>query len=122
MKITALRNEIKLSNHCQLRIAQRGISVKAIKHVLTYGDIIYRQGLKFHYMPKSKCKKLEIDKSLVKDLMVITNSNKTEIVTCYKNPKAVHQVKKKSKRLSRTPKYKQHNIFISTQSINPQVA
>jgi hypothetical protein len=122
MKIATIQNSIEFSNHCKLRIAQRGISKEAIITVLDFGEIIHKQGLKFHYLPKAKCKKLEIPENLVKDLMVITNSNKTEVVTCYKNPKAVHQVKKKSKRLSKRPKYRQQNLFILSQTLNHQVA
>jgi len=117
MKNTTTTRSIQFSNHCLSRISQRGIPEEAIMQVILYGEIIHKQGLKFHYLSKSKCKKLEIDEDMVRDLMVITNSTRTEIVTCYKHPKAVHEVKKKSKRLARSPKYKNHNAFILNQQV-----
>lgn len=113
---------IQLSSHCSSRISQRGISDEAIGLVISYGDIIHKQGLKFHFLTKSRCNKLDLPIDLVRDLMVITNLDRTEVVTCYKNPKAIHEVKKKSKRLCKYPKYKQHNLVILSQMVNPQVA
>ncbi|WP_439490541.1 DUF4258 domain-containing protein [Algoriphagus sp.] len=93
---------IKLSNHSLARLSQRGIHEDAVMTVIQEGEIIHKQGLKFHYLPKSKCKNWNSEKAeMVKDLMVITNLTRTEVITCYKNPKAVHEVKKKSKRLSK---------------------
>lgn len=93
---------IKLSNHSKTRLSQRGIHEEAVLAVINHGEIIHKQGLKFHFIPKSKCKNWDsIDADRVKDLMVITNLTRTEVITCYKNPRAVHEVKKKSKRLAK---------------------
>jgi hypothetical protein len=113
---------IQQSNHCNSRVSQRGISDEAVSLVISYGDIIHKQGLKFHFLTKSKCDKLDIPIELVRDLMVITNLDRTEVVTCYKNPNAIHAVKKKSKRLFRTPKYQQQNRQIIREFKNQQVA
>lgn len=94
--------DIKFSLHSKARLSQRGIKEEAVVKVIHYGEIIHKQGLKFHYLPKSKSKflgKKELEDT--RDLLVITNQNRTEIITCYKNPKAVHEVKKKSKRLAK---------------------
>jgi hypothetical protein len=100
MNITT--SNIKLSNHSKARLSQRGIHEEAVLAVVRQGEIIHKQGLKFHYLPKSKCKNWNSEKAeMVKDLMVITNLTRTEVITCYKNPNAVHEVKKKSKRLSK---------------------
>lgn len=113
---------VQLSSHCNSRISQRGISDDAVRLVISYGDIIHKQGLKFHFLTKSRCNKMDISIELVRNLMVITNLDRTEVVTCYKNPNAIHEVKKKSKRLCKYPKYKQHNLVILSQMANPQVA
>lgn len=95
-------SKIKLSNHSLARLSQRGIQEEAVMIVIQQGEIIHKQGLKFHYLPKSKCKTWESeDAEKVKDLMVITNLARTKVITCYKNAKAVHEVKKKSKRLAK---------------------
>lgn len=122
MKNFHLPGTIQLSNHCNSRISQRGISDEAINLVIHYGDIIHKQGLKFHFLTKSRCHKLDIQIELVRDLMVITNLDRTEVVTCYKNPNAIHEVKKKSKRLCRTPKYLKQNRQIIHEFKNQQVA
>ncbi|WP_162342686.1 DUF4258 domain-containing protein [Cyclobacterium salsum] len=113
---------IQLSNHCSSRIIQRGISDEAIRLVIYYGDIIHKQRLKFHFLTRARCQKLDIPIELVRDLMVITNLNRTEVVTCYKNPNAIHEVKKKSKRLGRTPKYQKQNRQIIRELKKQQVA
>lgn len=122
MKRFSLASPISVSNHCQSRLSQRGISEEALIRVIQNGEVIHKQGLKFHFLTKSRCKRLEICIEEVKDLMVITNLECTEVVTCYKNPNAIHEVKKKSKRLSRTPKYRSHNLHIIHQFKNQQVA
>jgi hypothetical protein len=91
---------ISLSLHSKTRICQRGICPEAVLKVIQEGEIIHKQGLKFHFIPKRKSKDWSpLDRDLVKDLIVITNLFRDEVVTCYKNPKAIHQIKKKPKRL-----------------------
>jgi hypothetical protein len=94
--------DISFSFHGKTRLSQRGIKEDAVLKVLKFGEIIHKQGLKFHYIPKSRFKILggkQLEET--RDLLVITNHNRTEVITCYRNPKAVHEVKKKSKRLAK---------------------
>ncbi|MCS5488873.1 DUF4258 domain-containing protein [Algoriphagus limi] len=94
--------DIKFSLHGKTRISQRGIKEEAVFKVIQFGEIIHKQGLKFHYIPRSKASSLgKKEMEETRDLLVITNKNRTEVITCYKNPKAVHAVKKKPKRLSK---------------------
>lgn len=122
MKNFHFPSTIQPSSHCNLRISQRGISDEAVKIVISYGYIIHKQRLKFHFLTKSRCHKLDIPIELVRDLMVITNLDRTEVVTCYKNPNAIHEVKKKSKRLGRTPKYLKQNRQIIHEFKTRQIA
>lgn len=102
MRTAVLHPDIKFSLHGKTRLSQRGIKEETVLKVLQFGVIIHKQGLKFHFLPKSKRKVLgEIEWEDTRDLLVITNQNRTEVITCYKNPKAVHEVKRKSKRLSK---------------------
>lgn len=95
-------HSISLSLHSQTRINQRGICPNAVITVIEQGEIIHKQGLKFHFIPKKIWRKwTPKDRELVKDLVVITNLFRNEVVTCYKNPKAIHEIKKKPKRLSK---------------------
>ena len=122
MKNIHFKSTIQLSSHCHSRISQRGISDEAVRLVISYGDIIHKQGLKFHFLTKSRCNKMEIPIELVRDLMVITNLDRTEVVTCYKNTNSIHEVKKKSKRLCKTPKYQKQNRQIIHEFKNQHVA
>ncbi len=100
MNTTSHKPNIALSLHSKTRICQRGICPDAVLKVIEEGEIIHKQGLKFHFIPKRKSKDWTAkDRDLVKDLIVITNLYRDEVVTCYKNPKAIHQIKKKPKRL-----------------------
>ena len=91
---------INLSLHSQIRINQRGICPNSVMKVVEQGEIIHKQGLKFHFIPKKIWRKWNPkDRELVKDLVVITNLFRNEVITCYKNPKAIHEIKKKPKRL-----------------------
>jgi len=93
---------INLSLHSKTRICQRGICPDAVLKVIELGEIIHKQGLKFHFITKKISREwTPKDRNLVKDLIVITNLHRDEVVTCYKNPKAIHQIKKKPKRLSK---------------------
>ncbi|PZX45996.1 DUF4258 domain-containing protein [Algoriphagus chordae] len=88
------------SYHGMIRMAQRGISKNAVQKVIDTGRIIHKQSLKFFYVPKSQTRDwLPGDQDAVSDLVVITDLNVREIITCYKNSEAVHQIKKKPKRL-----------------------
>lgn len=90
----------KMTQHGSIRKQQRGIKDIEIETVLSLGKIIHKQGLKFFYVPKS----LILSTDLISDLslsrlIVVTDLNQTEIITCYKHEKAIHKIKKKSKRL-----------------------
>lgn len=102
MYTSANQPNIKLSLHSKTRICQRGICPEAVLKVIAQGEIIHKQGLKFHFIPKRISKDwTPKDRELVRDLVVITNLFRDEVITCYKNPKAIHQIKKKPKRLSK---------------------
>lgn len=91
---------IQFSKHGKVRLDQRGISQSAVQSVIQMGTTLHRQSLMFIYVPKTKLKTLGAKmQASVSNLIVVTNSDKTEVITCYKNEKAIHRIKKKSKRL-----------------------
>lgn len=63
-----------LSQHSKIRLQQRGIHQKEVQTVLDFGRVIYKQGLKFHHLPKAiiRNKGLEVGASL-SSLIVITD-------------------------------------------------
>lgn len=97
-----MTQDIKLSHHGEIRKQQRGIKDEEIDTVLHWGRCIHKQGLRFHYLPKStiRDRSLAYDDSL-SNLIVITDGKGIEIITCYKSDKGVHRIKKKSKRLAK---------------------
>jgi hypothetical protein len=100
MKSTITQFQPKPSYHGMIRMDQRGISKSAVQKVIDKGRIIHKQSLKFFYVPKSQTRDWSPgDQDAVLDLVVITDLNVQEIITCYRNAEAVHQIKKKPKRL-----------------------
>jgi len=45
-----MKQQINISNHARIRMAQRGINSSQVQQALTYGKPIYRQGFIFHVM------------------------------------------------------------------------
>lgn len=86
--------------HGMNRMDQRGISKAAVEKVIEKGRVIHKQRLKYFFVPKSFTKDWSPgDQESVVDLVVITDLNIREVITCYRHPQAVHKIKKKSKRL-----------------------
>jgi hypothetical protein len=85
-----------LSVHAQARSAQRAISKAQIQQVVAEGRVIHKQGLRFHYLPK--CVRASGQKSL-DGLVVVSSASDGVIVSCYRNKKAIHRIKQKSKYL-----------------------
>ncbi|TFV94481.1 DUF4258 domain-containing protein [Algoriphagus kandeliae] len=88
--------------HGKTRMGQRGISEEVALLVIKEGEVIHKQGLKFFFVPKAKRADWQVkDAEAVANLMVITDQSIREIITCYKSDRAIHRVKKKSKRLKK---------------------
>ena len=93
---------VSISLQSAQHLSERGISTKAVEQVILQGNTIHKQQLKFLFLPKSKIHKVEKSvQEAARNLVVIMNLDKTEVVTCYKHEKAVHRIKKKNKRLAR---------------------
>ena len=89
------------SYHSTLRMSQRGISPEAIKACVHHGNVIHKQGMKFHFIPKKYLRTLPVKlQEKVKDLVVVTDLKGQSVITCYRNSDAPHKVKKKPKRLA----------------------
>jgi len=82
-------------------MSQRGITPEAIKTCIRYGEVIYKQSLKFFFITKKQMDQLPSKiRGKVKDLIVVTNSETDCVITCYRNANAPHRIKKKPKRLA----------------------
>lgn len=91
----------KHTNHSEQRANQRGVCDDVVKLVISYGKVIRKQGLQFHLGTTKNFPK-NIDHKLVekcRDVVVVADGY--DIITCYKNSKAIKRIKKKAKRLSR---------------------
>jgi hypothetical protein len=88
------------TKHSGLRASQRGIDDLCIDTVIREGQVIHKQGLKFHFMTQ---KSLRFHRpglqSRLANLVVVTATDSNVIVTCYKNKRAIGNIKKKTKRL-----------------------
>ena len=94
-------NHLMHSFHSSKRADQRGVSDEVLRIVISYGKVIRKQGLMF-YLGTTKSFPGYIDHKLIEkscDVVVVVSGS--EIVTCYRNPKAIKKIKKKSDRLAK---------------------
>lgn len=102
MKTSYQSTGIQFSRHSMLRLGQRGIKTGTVMTVIARGTAIHKQSLKFLFIPKKKMKGFTAkEQAALSKLIVVTNKEKTEVITCYKSEKAVHKIRKKPKRLGR---------------------
>lgn len=101
---------IQLSNHAAKRVSQRGIEPAVIAEIVQYGTRIYKQGFVFHFMPKADIQLYyhKDDRKRFESVIVLTGQDGC-VVTTYRNPDAVGEIKRKPKRLSQKPKHFLHN-------------
>jgi hypothetical protein len=114
------QNAMTTSQHAKCRLQQRAINPWALEQIMKHGEIIYKQGMKFMYMPKKLLKlfyapNLQVE---IQDIMILVSNDGT-IITAYRNENAVKQVQKKSKRLS---KYRNWNNHPSSRNNSYQFA
>jgi hypothetical protein len=93
--------EIQFSAHSVKRCQQRAVSNWAIKQAILKGEKIYKQGNTFHFLKR----KFVISNyppqqhNQLIDLVVLMADDNT-IITAYKNPDAIGNIKRKPKRLA----------------------
>ena len=100
------------SQHAKCRLQQRAITPWALEQIMRHGEIIYKQGMKFIYMPKKLLKlfytpNLQVE---IQDVMILVSNDGT-IITAYRNENAVKHVQKKSKRLSKYRNWKNNTPY-----------
>ena len=101
-EIASLIN-IKHSNHSKTRVQQRALPIKKMKLAMLYSNVFFKQGLIYHvvknsYLPNNIDKK---QKNELKNIVVIISGDSNEVITCYRNKNAMHQIKQKNKRLAK---------------------
>lgn len=90
------------SNHSRQRFQQRGITKVLVCLAMDYSEAIFKQGLIF-YAVIEKLLPETMDHHLrekLNNLVVIVSTESNEVLTCYRATKGMHQIKRKSKRLS----------------------
>ena len=107
---------MKTTTHAQTRCQQRAISTWDVDQVLNFGDAIYKQGMRFMFIPKKDIRNFyQPDKhSSLENLMILVGTDGA-VITAYRNNDAVKNVKRKSKRLCKDSKSKTHNLKIAKQ-------
>ena len=107
---------MKTTKHAQNRCQQRAISAWDVDQVLNFGNAIHKQGMRFMFIPKKDIRTFyQPDKqSSLEDLMILVAQDGA-IITAYRNNDAVKNVKRKTKRLCKEAKSKNHNQRIAEQ-------
>lgn len=92
--------------HASIRAAQRGISTEMIKTAVNFGEVFFRQGLRYFVCLEKNLYGI-IPHSLIeqyRNTVVILNA-RNEVVTCYKNKNAMTHIRRKNKWLSIDKRY-----------------
>ena len=107
---------VQFSNHAAKRVSQRGIEPAVVAEIIKYGTRIHKQGFVFHFMPKADIQMYyhKDDRKRFESVIVLTSQDGC-VVTTYRNPDAVSEIKRKSKRLLQRPKSFLHNIQLAQQ-------
>jgi L-fucose isomerase-like protein len=107
---------VQFSNHAAKRVSQRGIEPAVIAEIIKYGTRIHKQGKVFHYICKADIQLYyhKDDRKRFESVIVLTGQD-GRVVTTYRNPDAVSEIKRKPKRLSQKPKHFLHNIQVAQQ-------
>ena len=114
---------MKTTTHAQNRCQQRAISTWDVDQVLNFGNVIYKQGMRFMFIPKKNIRTFyqPARQSSLEDLMILVGPDDA-IITAYRNNDAVKNVKHKSKRLCKEAKSKSHNLRIANKYNNSLIA
>ena len=114
---------MKTTTHAQTRCQQRAISAWDVDQVLNFGNAIYKQGMRFMFIPKKDIRTFYHPdrQSSLEDLMILVAGDGA-IITAYRNNEAVKNVKRKSKRLCKEAKSKKHNLGVANKYNNTLLA
>ena len=91
------------TEHSKERSQQRCLPMDKIKVAMLYSTSFFKQGYIYHVvknsdLPESFDKR---QKNELKNIVVIISGENNKIITCYRNKNAMHNIKKKSKRLAK---------------------
>jgi len=95
---------LEFSQHAIKRASQRGIASHIMKIMVEQGVLIRKQGFKFYYMTKNKLRYFDLKtQDKLRNLVVLVKGMEQSnvVVTCYKNEKAIKNIKLKQKRLAK---------------------
>lgn len=89
-----------LTNHCETRMAQRGLTYEHVLMAMEYGRMVFKQGLTFYVVTRRSLPK-GLDSSLASKLdnLVVVVSEDGAVITCYKSKNGIKHIRRKSNHL-----------------------
>jgi hypothetical protein len=92
-----------LTQHCLMRLSQRGFSYRHVLMAMEFGEEQFKQGMIFYVMTnKSLPPSLSVfDRAKLINMVVVVSMD-ASVLTCYKAPNGMKHVKRKSKILCKT--------------------
>jgi hypothetical protein len=99
---TVFNWNLSLSRHSQIRARQRGITNDLLNLAMDYSEAVFKQGLIF-FAVIGKLLPDNMDHNIsekLNNMVVVVSPESNEIITCYRSKHAVHQIRRKLKRLS----------------------
>jgi Domain of unknown function (DUF4258) len=93
--------QLVLTDHARKRGRQRNFSDEEVRYVLRHGRKLWRTGICFHFLAAKDVplqdRHSQWAQRLVGTSVLVSHDSKC-IITLYRNQKALHHIKKKSKR------------------------
>ncbi len=90
----------KLTKHARERSQRRKFSLAEIAYVMEHGRLLYRTGVRFYFLGNKdlplKDRNLPWAQHLVGTTLLVSGDGPT-LITLYKNPKGLGDIKRKSK-------------------------
>lgn len=89
-----------LSQHAQVRMAQRSIDLEQVKLVLSYGRMIHSRLARFYVVGRKEIKRLEkagLDVRNLENIQVVVDEKSNRVLTVYRN-KDFRQIRPRRRR------------------------
>jgi hypothetical protein len=100
---------LEFSNHATQRASQRGVTRNIMRIMVEQGELIRKQGLKFYYMTHNTLRYFDLKtQNKLRNLVVLVKSKSYGdiVITCYKDEKAIKNIKHKQKHLAKYTKWR----------------
>jgi len=95
---------LEFSHHATQRASQRGVTRNIMRIMVNQGEVIRKQGIKYYFMTHNTLRYFDLKtQDKLRNLVVLVKRKERGdiVITCYKDERAIKNIKHKQKRLAR---------------------